>query len=225
LAAGEALAPALRRQWHDATGTDLHEALGMTECSTFISGNPMRPAPEGASGFAQDGRQIAVLDADGTPLPAGQPGVLAVHRRDPGLMLGYLGAEAETASRFQGDWFVTGDLVEETPEGALRHLGRADDILNPGGFRVAPQEVEAAMATCPGLTDCAVTEVEVAPGDSLAVATAGAELGRSEVTVLVEANAPVVVERTVTFGRQNDLSVGIAVPLPLEPGGLRPLGR
>jgi acyl-coenzyme A synthetase/AMP-(fatty) acid ligase len=164
LAAGEALAPALRRQWHDATGTDLHEALGMTECSTFISGNPMRPAPEGASGFAQDGRQIAVLDADGTPLPAGQPGVLAVHRSDPGLMLGYLGAEAETASRFQGDWFVTGDLVEETPEGALRHLGRADDILNPGGFRVAPQEVEAAMATCPGLTDCAVTEVEVAPG-------------------------------------------------------------
>ena len=68
-------------------------------------------------------------------------------------------------------------------------------------------------------------EVEVAPGDSLAVATAGAELGRSEVTVLVEADAPVVVERTVTFGRQNDVSIGMAVPLPREPGGLRPLGR
>ena len=39
---------------------------------------------------------------------------------------------------------MTGDLVEETPEGALRHLGRADDILNPGGFRVAPQEVEVS---------------------------------------------------------------------------------
>jgi acyl-coenzyme A synthetase/AMP-(fatty) acid ligase len=181
LAAGEALAPALRHQWQATTGTDLHEALGMTECSTFISGSPKRPAPHGTSGFAQDGRRIAVLDADGTPLPAGQPGVLAVHRSDPGLMLGYLGAEAETASRFQGDWFVTGDLVEETPSGALRHLGRADDILNPGGFRVAPQEVEAAMATCPGLTDCAVSEVEVAPGTRV---LACAYLGPAEAPAL-----------------------------------------
>lgn len=164
LAAGEALAPSLRRQWQGATGTDLHEALGMTECSTFISGSPSRPAPEGASGFAQPGRRVAVLDEDGQPLPDGQPGILAIHRTDPGLMLGYLGAEAETASRFKGDWFLTGDLVERTPEGALRHLGRADDILNPGGFRVAPQEVEAALARFAGLTDCAVTEVEVAPG-------------------------------------------------------------
>lgn len=164
LAAGEALSPALRRQWHAATDTDLHEALGMTECSTFISGSPARPAPEGASGFAQPGRRVAVLDEAGQPLPAGQPGVLAIHRNDPGLMLGYLGAEAETSSRFNGNWFLTGDLVEETPEGAFRHLGRADDILNPGGFRVAPQEVEAALAGVPGVTDCAVTEVEVAPG-------------------------------------------------------------
>jgi acyl-coenzyme A synthetase/AMP-(fatty) acid ligase len=162
LAAGEALSPALRRQWQAATGTDLHEALGMTECSTFISGSPSRPAPEGASGFPQSGRRVAVLDDDGQPVPKGEPGVLSVHRDDPGLMLGYLGAEAETASRFKGDWFVTGDLVQETLEGALRHLGRADDILNPGGFRVAPQEVEAAVAGFPGLTECAVTEVEVA---------------------------------------------------------------
>jgi acyl-coenzyme A synthetase/AMP-(fatty) acid ligase len=164
LAAGEALSPALRHQWQAATGTDLHEALGMTECSTFISGSPARPAPEGASGFAQAGRRVAVLDDAGQPLPPGQPGILAVHRSDPGLMLGYLGAEAETASRFAGDWFMTGDLVEQSADGAFRHLGRADDILNPGGFRVAPQEVEAALAAVPGLTDCAVTEVEVAPG-------------------------------------------------------------
>lgn len=164
LAAGEALSPALRRDWQAVTGTDLHEALGMTECSTFISGNPARPAPEGASGYAQAGRRVAVLDESGQALPCGQPGILAVHRSDPGLMLGYLDAEVESASRFSGDWFLTGDLVEEAADGAFRHLGRADDILNPGGFRVAPQEVEAALAGIPGLTDCAVTEVEVAPG-------------------------------------------------------------
>lgn len=164
LTAGEALSPELRRQWQGATGTDLHEALGMTECSTFISGSPARPAPEGTVGYAQSGRKVAVLDPGGRPLPPGKPGILAVHRIDPGLMLGYLGAAEDTAARFQGEWFLTGDLVEMTGAGAVRHLGRADDILNPGGFRVAPQEVEAAMASCPGVTDCAVSEVEVAPG-------------------------------------------------------------
>lgn len=164
LAAGEALAPDLRLRWRAATGTDLHEALGMTECSTFVSGSPARPAPEGSVGYAQDGRRIAVLDDMGAELPPGTPGILAVHRDDPGLMLGYLGAPGETVARFQGPWFLTGDLVMAAPDGALRHLGRADDILNPGGFRVAPQEVEAALASCPGLIDCAVSEVEVAPG-------------------------------------------------------------
>ena len=164
LSAGEALTAALRAEWQAATGTDLHEALGMTECSTFLSGSPARPAPPGCTGFAQIGRRIAVLDDQGQPLAPGQPGVLAVHRSDPGLMLGYLDAPDLTASRFQAGWFVTGDLVVETPTGALCHLGRADDILNPGGFRIAPQEVEAALAACPGITDLAVTEVEVSQG-------------------------------------------------------------
>lgn len=176
LTAGESLAPTLRAQWQVATGTDLHEALGMTECSTFLSGSPARPAPPGTAGFAQAGRRLAVLAEDGTFVPTGQPGLLAVHRSDPGLMLGYLGQPQATAARFMGDWFVPGDLVEETPERAFRHLGRADDLLNPGGFRIAPQEVEAWLATHPLLADCAVTEVEPSPGTRiLACAYAAAQ--------------------------------------------------
>lgn len=161
LAAGESLPATLRQQWQTATGTDLHEALGMTECSTFLSGSPARPAPMGSSGYPQPGRRIAVLDDDCTDV---QTGELAIHRADPGLMLGYLNQPQETAAKFRGDWFLTGDLVERLPDGAIRHLGRSDAILNPGGFRVAPQEVEAALATHPALTDCAVTTVETAPG-------------------------------------------------------------
>ncbi len=67
-------------------------------------------------------------------------------------------------------------------------------------------------------------EVEIAAGDSFAVATRGQGLGRGEVTVLVEATAPVVVERTITFVDQDDLSMGLAVPLPLERDGLKPVG-
>jgi acyl-coenzyme A synthetase/AMP-(fatty) acid ligase len=164
LSAGEALAPSLSTAWQKATGTDLHEALGMTECSTFLSGSPTRPAPLGHCGYAQDGRRVAVLNEDCTFVQLNTPGLLAIHRTDPGLMLGYLNRPEETAARFKGDWFLTGDLVAQSADGAFRHLGRADDIMNPGGFRVTPQEVEAAIASFPGLTDCAVAEVEVKDG-------------------------------------------------------------
>lgn len=164
LSAGEALPDATRQAWRAATGTDLHEAMGMSECSTFISGSPARPAPAGSMGYPQPGRRIAVLD------PAGQPaetGTLAVHRSDPGLFLGYPGAPEETAARFQGDWFLTGDQVRRRPDGALDYLGRNDDMMNAGGYRVSPLEVEAAMAACPEAGEVAAIELPVAGGASV----------------------------------------------------------
>ena len=167
LSAGEAMGPDIRAAWAQATGRAVHEALGMTEVSTYISGSPDRPARPGTAGWVQPGRRVAVLDEEGRPVARGAQGVLAVHRSDPGLMRGYLGDEAATAARFRGDWFLTGDLAEMAADGAVIYRGRADDLMNAGGFRVSPQEVEAAMATCPGLADCAVTEVEVKPGVSV----------------------------------------------------------
>ncbi len=155
LVAGEAMPVALADAWRAQTGTEVHEALGMSECSTFVSGSPLRPAPRGAAGYPQAGRRVAVLDAvDGE-------GVLAVHRDDPGLMLGYVGDPAATAARYRGDWFMTGDIVRQGADGAITYLGRADEMMNAGGYRVSPLEVEAAFD---GLAEVAVTEVEVKPG-------------------------------------------------------------
>lgn len=156
LSAGESLPAALRAAWQSATCTDVHEALGLSECSTFLSGSPMRPAPIGFAGYPQAGRRIAVLDDLGRPADTG---IFAIHRSDPGLMLGYLDAPEATAARYSGDWFLTGDHVAQAPDGAIRYLGRRDDMMNAGGYRVSPLEVEAALAACPGVTDCAVTEV------------------------------------------------------------------
>lgn len=164
LSAGEAMAPDLRAAWESATGRAVHEALGMTEVSTYLSGCPDRPQAPGTAGWVQPGRRVAVLGEDGQRVARGEVGTLAVHRSDPGLMLGYLGDPAATEARMRGDWFLTGDMAEMTAEGAVVYRGRADDLMNAGGFRVSPLEVEAAMATCPGITDCAVTEVEVKPG-------------------------------------------------------------
>lgn len=170
LVAGEKLPAQLRANWLHATGRPLHEAFGLSECSTFLSGSPDRPAPEGATGYAQPGRRIAVLGADGRSVPRGTPGTLAVHRSDPGLFLTYQGAEAEAAAKYAGDWFLTGDLAQMRADGAVDYLGRADDMMNAGGFRVSPLEVEAALAQCEGAGALAVTELPVGPGKSIIAA-------------------------------------------------------
>ncbi|MBP9182577.1 MAG: acyl--CoA ligase [Fuscovulum sp.] len=154
LSAGEALPPALRAEWRARTGTDIHEALGMSEISTFISGSPDRPAPEGATGFSQPGRRIAVLSPECQPLPPGEIGRLAVSTADPGLMLSY-----QDHTPPSGDWFATGDMVHQGWDGAIHYHGRADEMMNPGGIRVSPREVEQALADLPGVTDLAVAEV------------------------------------------------------------------
>ncbi|MEX5728966.1 acyl-coenzyme A synthetase/AMP-(fatty) acid ligase [Rhodovulum iodosum] len=161
LSAGEKLPEATRAAWADATGTKVYEALGMSECSTFVSGSPARPAPLPASGYPQPGRRIAVLGQGHAPVARGKPGQLAVSTRDPGLMLGYLRAEAETKARFAGEWFLTGDMVEMAEDGAITYLGRADDMLNAGGVRVSPLEVERALLDHPAVDEVAATEVTV----------------------------------------------------------------
>lgn len=164
LAAGEHLATTLREDWQIRTGTDLHEAMGMSECSTFLSGSPARPAPSGFAGYPQPGRRLALVDGQGQPVAPGTVGVLAVHRSDPGLFLGYDGQPADTAARFAGDWFVTGDLGRARGDGAIEILGRDDDMMNAGGFRLSPAEVEEVLAAVPDAGDVAVTQIETASG-------------------------------------------------------------
>lgn len=160
LSAGEKLPDTTRRQWEEITGRPIFEAYGMSECSTFISASPAHPAKVGALGQPQPGRRVALLGKDG-PVVRGQEGTIAVHRSDPGLMLGYLNAPEETAARMQGDWFLTGDQGMMDAQGQITYLGRSDDMMNAGGFRVSPLEVEAVLAQITGMTGVAVTEVSI----------------------------------------------------------------
>lgn len=168
LSAGEKMASPLHTAVHKAIGVMVHEAFGMSECSTFISGSPTRPAPPDTLGFAQIGRRVAILGSDKQPVPRDMPGVIAIGADDPGLMLGYLGAAAETAARFtqDGAWFLTGDWGKMRPDGAIEYLGRNDDMMNAGGFRLSPLEVEAALTTHPDVTEAAAFEVTLGPGKS-----------------------------------------------------------
>ncbi|MGB0831257.1 MAG: class I adenylate-forming enzyme family protein [Paracoccaceae bacterium] len=165
LSAGEKLPPLIAKNWHNATNTFIYEAYGMSECSTFISNAPQLSLKQGALGRPQRGRKLAILPLDGgeDPVAYGAIGIIAVHRADAGLMLGYFGALQATQACFRGDWFLTGDLAIMEKDGAITYRGRADDMMNAGGFRVAPLEVETVMQMYPGVVNIAVTSIEIKP--------------------------------------------------------------
>ncbi|MEX0340894.1 MAG: class I adenylate-forming enzyme family protein [Arenibacterium sp.] len=169
LTAGEKLSPTLRAAWGTATGGLLYEAYGMSECSTFISSSPSHPARGQALGRPQIGRKLAILGSDG-PVQCGEEGTIAVHRSDPGLMLGYLNAPEECDARMRGEWYLTGDQGAMAIDGQITYLGRDDDMMNAGGYRVSPLEVEAALADFEGLEHVGVTDVQVKADATIIVA-------------------------------------------------------
>jgi acyl-coenzyme A synthetase/AMP-(fatty) acid ligase len=160
LSAGEKLPAGTQQAWTTATGTPIFEAYGMSECSTFLSGSPLKPAQAGRLGHPQNGRRLAILAPDG-PVARGKEGTIAIHKSDQGLMLGYLNAPDETAAKMQGEWFLTGDQGIMFEDDQISYLGRNDDMMNAGGYRVSPIEVEQSFAGALGITALAATEVEV----------------------------------------------------------------
>ncbi|MEL6641369.1 MAG: fatty acid--CoA ligase family protein, partial [Pseudomonadota bacterium] len=167
LSAGEKLPVVIAQAWEAATQTPIYEAYGMSECSTFISTRSGHRTT--GLGWPQPGRKISLMTSDG-PAAVGGVGQIAVHRDDPGLMLGYLDAPAETAERFVGDWFLTGDLAHQGPDGAIHYDGRMDDMMNAGGHRVSPVEVEDVLARHPAIREVAACEVAIRPDTTIIAA-------------------------------------------------------
>lgn len=162
LTAGEKMPETLIDRWREQTGKPLYEALGMSEISTYISGSPGALPRSGRIGRPQEGRRVAILAPGAVePAPIGETGELAVSRSDPGLMLGYWNAPNETRAAQRGEWFVTGDIAEMDADGYIAYRGRADDLINAGGYRVAPQEVEDALLSHPGVQEAAAAAAAV----------------------------------------------------------------
>ena len=163
LSAGEKLSPDVRSAWRTKTGVEIYEAFGMSECSTFLSSAPHCPSADHALGWPQRGRRISLREVhDPTKeVNLGEEGIIAVHQDDPGLMLGYLNAADETADRFVDGWFLTGDHARIGENGAYYYTGRKDDMMNAGGFRVSPIELEHCLSQVQGITTLACVEVEV----------------------------------------------------------------
>ena len=157
LSAGDVLPHSVRDSWQNRTQTPICEAFGMTECSTFLSATPSAPAHLAV----QPGRKIAIFDGDDLAR-FGQVGTISVDGQDPGLMLGYIENAAITLPLENG-WYHTADQGQMYSNGRIDFAGRSGDILNAGGYRVAPREIEHLLEACPGVIEVGVTEVEVRP--------------------------------------------------------------
>ncbi len=163
LVAGETPPPGLFEDWKARTGRELYEALGMSEISTYISTGPSVPRKPGTVGKPQPGRRVAILGLEGgaEPLGPGEEGLLAVHRSDPGLMLGYWNRPEEEAEVYRGEWFVGGDIAAMDADGYVAHRGRTNDLMKALGYRVSPLEVETVLLQHPAVAEVACAEVRV----------------------------------------------------------------
>ena len=105
-------------------------------------------------------------------------------------MLTYLNAPDEVAQRMQGDWFLTGDHGAMAVDGQITYLGRGDDMMNAGGYRVSPVEVESVLSNYPGITQVGAAAVEVKP-DTFVIAafyTGPQRLDEDALRAYVQAN-------------------------------------
>ncbi|WP_181439530.1 class I adenylate-forming enzyme family protein [Curtobacterium sp. MCBD17_032] len=126
---------------------------GMTEAASQITATPLgAPARPGSVGLPV-GSEVQVRGDDGSVLPAGEIGALWV--RGPGIVRSYLGGRA--ADRFdEAGWLATGDLGSVSADGWVSLAGRSDDVINRGGEKVYPSEVEDVLLRDPRVLEAVV---------------------------------------------------------------------
>ncbi|WP_049904090.1 acyl-CoA synthetase [Halococcus agarilyticus] len=157
LCGGEKLPESLHSWAEKTLEITVNESYGQTEANALI-GNCRRAysARLGSMGRPYPGHDIVLVDEDGTEVPNGEVGEIAVRLPDPVVFLRYHGDDPATRAKFDGDLFLTGDLAVRDEAGYLRHQGRKDDLILTSGYRVSPHEVEAALLSHPDVTDAVV---------------------------------------------------------------------
>lgn len=145
-------------QFENRTGHRILERYGMTETSMNTSNPYDGERRAGTVGFPLPGVELKVCDAEGSPLPQGEIGVIEV--RGPNVFCGYWQMPEKTAAELREDgFFITGDLGRIDEDGYVHIVGRNKDLIISGGYNVYPKEVELALDDQPGVLESAVIGV------------------------------------------------------------------
>lgn len=145
------------KAWLD-TGVSVADGFGMSEAGT-VFGMALQPdiilAKAGSAGLPTPSIEARIVAADGRDVLPGQAGELLL--RGPNLFSGYWRQPEATAAAFVEDgWFCTGDIAVRDKEGFFSIVDRKKDMFISGGENVYPAEIEAVLASFPGLTEAAV---------------------------------------------------------------------
>ncbi|MGQ0702039.1 MAG: acyl--CoA ligase [Gemmatimonadales bacterium] len=135
------------------SGVPVIEAYGMTEAAHQMASNPLPPRPRkpGTVGPAA-GPEIRVVDSRGTPVRAGTPGEVVI--RGFNVMAGYASNPQANTESFFETWFRTGDQGVMDAEGYLTITGRLKEIINRGGEKISPREVDEILMEHPAVHQC-----------------------------------------------------------------------
>ncbi len=159
LGGGMAVQPSVAERWLQITGHPLIEGYGLSETSPVATVNPTdSSAYSGSIGLPLPSTDVAILDDQGNEVPLGERGEVAI--RGPQVMAGYWQKPEETRQVMTADgFFRTGDIGIMDERGYTRIVDRKKDMIAVSGFKVYPNEVEAVIAACPGVQECAVIGV------------------------------------------------------------------
>ena len=147
-----ALAPAVLEGMEARFDSPVLEAYGMTEASHQMSSNPLPPAQRFAGTVGQGtGVRIAIMDEAGAMLADGDRGEVVI--MGPNVMKGYRNNPRANASSFTDGWFRTGDQGFLDDLGYLKITGRLKELINRGGEKIAPLEVDVVLVQHPAVQD------------------------------------------------------------------------
>lgn len=153
-----ALAPSVAAALEEAFGAPVLEAYAMTEAAHQMSSNRLPPGVRkfGSVGAAA-GPDIVIIDSAGKILPPGADGEVAI--RGANVFDGYARNPKANAESFVNGWFRTGDLGTLDDDGYLWLKGRLKEMINRGGEKISPIEIENLLLTHPAISQAVVFAV------------------------------------------------------------------
>jgi acyl-CoA synthetase (AMP-forming)/AMP-acid ligase II len=146
------LAPQLMHDLEAAFGTPVVEAYGMTEAAHQMASNPLPPGQRkpGSVGIGTDVR-IGIMDGRGQLQKYGERGEVVI--QGPNVVTGYENNPEANATSFVDGWFRTGDQGFLDEDGYLTLVGRIKELINRGGEKISPREIDEVLLTHPAVAE------------------------------------------------------------------------
>lgn len=189
------LPPQVMHALEQTFGAPVIEAYGMTEAAHQIASNPLPPRERkpGYVGIAA-GPELAIMNQTGELLPAGASGEVVI--RGPNVTHGYRHNPQANADSFVDGWFRTGDQGVIDADGYLRLTGRLKEIINRGGEKISPREIDEILLDHPAIEQAVAFAV---PHDKLGEDVAVAVVLREHQKVSEQAIRAFAAERLADF--------------------------